>query len=204
MKLIKYLSIYILLINSISAFAQNDSSKLTNKIFPIRKLTTEPGIGLKPYPISDVLVSNVLQWNVKKRLSIVSYTSYTFNSAFLRNFNYIKTDYNYSLSQKIGIGTSLYSKHFSHTFSLMAGIKYDAYKETLNNPEFEKVSMSVSSVSPDFGFMYNLKIGQKKYFFSYRMYIPLYPYPFRSADINSIDGNMANMSVEFGVGMRIK
>ena len=95
-------------------------------------------------------------------------------------------------------------KHTSHTFSFMAGIKYDAFKETLENPEFEKVSASVSSVSPDVGLMYNLKIGKKKYFFSYRMYIPLYPYPFKSSDITAIDGNMANLSLEFGFGIRLK
>ena len=100
-----------------------------------------------------------------------------------RDFNFIKTNYNYSLSQKFGVGTSLYTKHSSHTFSFMAGIRYDAYKETLENPDFEKVSASVSSVSPDVGLLYNLKIGKKKYFFSYRMYIPLYPYPFKSSDI---------------------
>ena len=64
--------------------------------------------------------------------------------------------------------------------------------------------MSVSSVSPDFGLMYNLKLGKKKYFFSYRMYLPLYPYPFESGDVNSIDGNLANVTLEFGVGIRLK
>jgi hypothetical protein len=86
----------------------------------------------------------------------------------------------------------------------MAGIKYGAYKETLENPDFETVSASVSSVSPDVGLMYNLKLGKKKYFFSYRMYIPLYPYPFKTSDVNAIDANMANISMEFGLGIRLK
>jgi len=204
MKLIKQLSILILLLNSLIAFSQHDSAKTMSKAFLISKFTIEPGLGIKPYPISDLLLSNVVQWNLKKRLSIVSYTAYSFNSAFLRNFNYIRTNYNYSLTQKFGIGTSLYTKHSSHTFSFMAGIKYDAFKETLENPEFEKVSMSLSSLSPDFGLMYNLKIGNKKYFFSYRMYIPFYPYPFLTSDFNASDGNLANISLEAGVGIRLK
>ncbi len=204
MKLLKHLFIYVLLLSSLTAFSQKDSSKVTAKTFPISKLTLEPGIGINPYPISDLVVSNVLQLNIKRHLSMVSYTAVTFNSAFLRNFNYIKTDYNYSLSQKIGVGTSFYTKHSSHTFSFLAGVKYNAFKETLNNPAFEKVSMSVSSISPDFGILYNLKIGRKKYFFSYRMYIPLYPYPFNTTDISALDGNMASISLEFGVGIRLK
>jgi hypothetical protein len=86
----------------------------------------------------------------------------------------------------------------------MAGIRYDAYKETLENPDIEKVSASVSSVSPDVGLLYNLKIGKKKYFFSYRMYIPLYPYPLISSYIWSLNDNMVNFSLEFGLGIRLK
>lgn len=204
MKLIQILSITLLLLNFSSAFGQLGSSKTSMKNITDRQLTIEPGIGVKLYPMPALLLSNVMQWNILKRLSIVSHTSFTYNNAFLRDFNYIKTNYDYSLSQKFGIGTSFYGKHSSHTFSLMAGIKYDTFKETLNNPEFEKVSVTVSSSSPDLGFMYNIKVGSKKYFLSYRMYIPLYPYPFKSSDVNSVDGNLANLSLEFGVGVRLK
>jgi hypothetical protein len=203
MKNLTKLSIILLLISSI-AFGQAGSGETTKRNLADRKLTIEPGIGITLYPMPGLLVSNLLQWNINKRLNIVSYTSYSYNNAFLRDFNFIETNYDYSLGQKFGIGTSRYTKHSSHTLSLMGGIKYDTFKETLNNPEFEKVTVLVKSVSPDVGLMYNLKIGTKKYFFSYRMYIPLYPYPFKSSDINSIDGNLANVSMEFGFGIRLK
>jgi len=180
---------------------------MKNTYLPNGMLTIEPGIGIKPGPTSPtpgVMITNLIQWNLTKRLGIVSHTSYTFNNAFLREFNYITTDYSYSLSQKFGVGTSLYTKHSSHTFSLMAGIQLDNFKETLNNPEFEKVEISSSVLSPDFGLMYNLKIGKKKYFFSYRMYLPLYPYPLKCSDINAVDGNISNISLEFGLGIRLK
>ncbi len=204
MKIIIYLSISFLLLTLSASAAQKDSSGTANNNYPVRRVTIEPAIGLKTSQMFDFVISNLVQWNIKKRLGIVSYTSYSYNDALDRDFNYIKTNYNYSLSQKFGIGTSLYTKHSSHTFSFMAGIRYDAFKETLENPEFEKVSASVSSVSPDVGLMYNLKIGKKKYFFSYRMYIPLYPYPFKSSDFWAIDGNKANLSLEFGFGIRLK
>ena len=200
---IKYLFISFLLLN-LSVSAQNDAAQIANKKYPLRILTTEPAIGINPYPTSDFLITNLAQWNIKKRISIISYTSYAFNNAFQRTFNYIKNDYNYSISQKFGVGTTFYTNHSSHTFSLVAGIKYNAFKETLENPDFEKVSISLSSTSPDFGLLYNLKIGKKRYFFSYRMYIPLYPYPVKSNYVDSFDGNKANISLEFGVGIRLK
>ena len=203
MKTIIYLSISFSLL-TLSASAQKDSSETAENSYPCAKSNNRTRNRSETSPMSDLIISNLVQWNIKKRLSIVSYTSYSYNNAMQRDFNYIKTNYNYSLSQKFGVGTSLYTKHSSHTFSFMAGIRYDAFKETLENPDFEKVSASVSSVSPDVGLLYNLKIGKKKYFFSYRMYIPLYPYPFKSSDIWSIDGNMANLSLEFGFGIRLK
>jgi hypothetical protein len=187
---------------TLSATAQNSDTEIARNGIPSRRITLEPAIGLEP--MSDLIISNLVQLNIKKRLSIVSYTSYSYNNSMQRDFNYIKTNYNYTLSQKFGVGTSLYTKHSSHTFSLMAGIRFDAYKETLENPDFENVSASVSSVSPDLGLLYNLKIGKKKYFFSYRMYIPLYPYPVISSDIWSLSDNMSNLSLEFGLGIRLK
>jgi len=59
-------------------------------------------------------------------------------------------------------------------------------------------------MSPDVGLLYDLKVGKKKYFFSYRMFIPLYPYPFKTTDINALDANMANLTIEFGLGIRLK
>lgn len=203
MKLIKYIAITVLIFSNFTVIAQKKETKKSLKQFPVSKLTIEPGIGIKPAPQADLLLSNVVQWNIKKRLSITSHSAISFNSPFERNFNYIQTNYNYSLMQRFGIGTSLYTRKSSHTFSLMGGIKYDAYKETLNNPEFEKVTVALNSSSPDFGLMYNLKIGQKKFFFSYRMYIPLYPYPVKGMDFQSIDGNLANISVELGLGIRL-
>lgn len=154
--------------------------------------------------MSDLVVSTLVQWNITPRLNLVSRSAYTANTIFSRDFNYIHTDYSYAIGQTIGIGTSLYGKHASHTFSFMAGIAYDATKETLNHPDFEQVSMESSALRPDAGLMYNAKVGKGKVFFSYRMYIPLYPYPFKTTDINAIDGNMANLSLEFGVGIRLK
>lgn len=204
MKTIKLLTAFLLLLNLGASATPKDTTRNKIKNYHLHQLTFEPAIGLNPWPISDLVFSNLSQLNIKKRLSIQSYTAYSNNCAFLKEFNYIKTEYNFSIGQKFGIGTSIYSKHSSQTFSFLAGIKYNAFKETLDNPELDKVTASVKTVSPDFGLMYNLKKGNKKVFFSYRMFIPLYPYPFKSASINAIDGNLANFSMEFGIGIRLK
>ena len=196
MKRINYITIFFVLLNLTAATAQNIPTQTARHSYHVSKWTIEPAIGLNPYTMSNVLVSNVAQWNIEKGLSVVSYTMYSYNNALSRDFNYIRTEYNNSLSQKFGIGTSLYGKRSSHTFSMIAGIKYDTFKETLHNPEFEQVSVSVKSVSPDVGLMYNWKVGNGKYFFSYRMYLPIYPYPLKSFDIWSLDGNLNNITME--------
>lgn len=199
-----YLFLWVLILKFSFASGQLQSSKEIRTHYPHRKLTTELAIGINPAPTSDMLFSNLLQWNINKRLSMHSYTSYTHVNAFHRNFNYIRNNYNCAFSQKIGLGISIFTKKSSSTFSLLAGIKYNAIKETLNNPEFEKVVVTLNSISPDYGLMYQLKIGKKKYYFSYRMYLPFYPYPTKSFDITCVDGNLANISLEAGVGIRLK
>ena len=204
MKNLIQLSLLIVLLNVTSSVAQEVTSSTSSKAFPGRTLTLEPGIGLNPWPMSDLVFSNILQWNISKRLGFVSHSSYAYNNAFLREDNYVKTNYDYSFSQKFGIGMSFYSKHSTHTVSFLAGIRQDAFRHTLVNPDLENVSVAVSVVSPDLGLMYNIKVGKKKYFFSYRMYLPLYPYPFMTSDIEAVDRNLANFSMEFGLGIRLK
>lgn len=203
MKRIQHISILVLILSATVLNGQT-ATKPTKTTIPAHSLTIEPGVGITPYPMSDVVVSTLVQWNVTPKFNLISRTAYTANTVFGRDFNYIHTDYSYALGQTIGIGTSLYGKHASHTFSFLAGITYDATQETLNNPDFETVSMSSSALRPDAGLMYNAKVGKGKVFFSYRMYIPLYPYLFKTIDINAIDGNMANLSLEFGIGFRLK
>jgi hypothetical protein len=86
----------------------------------------------------------------------------------------------------------------------MAGVKYTSFQETLINPDHSKVNTSINSISPDYGLMYSLKKGAKKYFFSFQMYVPLYPWPVKDFNISAADGNMNNIALEFGVGIKIK
>ena len=194
--------IAILFSGTLSSSAQDSSLPAGKKA--TYKITVEPGIGISPMPIMDMALSNIVQVRLTGRLSAISYTSIRENNLFLRNFNYIKSTNNYTLTQKLGVGSSFYTKRNIHTLSLLAGITYDTYHETLDNPRFERVDVQVESWRPDMGIMYKLTLGGKKYFFSYRMYIPLFPYPVKTADSTGIEGNMANVSFEIGLGIRIK
>jgi len=98
----------------------------------------------------------------------------------------------------------VYSKKRSHTFLLMVGMKYTTYQETLDNPNFNKVSASISSLSPDYGMMYSLKRGWKKYFFTARFYLPLDPWLTKGAHIENIQGTLRDIALEIGVGIKIK
>lgn len=201
MKLKTYLSIAILFGAIGYGYSQNN---LTAHQPLVRKLTIEPGVGIHTNFGTDFLIANLVQWNPHKRLSVASHTSFNINNLLQRDFNYIKTNYNYSINQKFGVGTTFYSKKSSHTLLLMIGAKYTAFEETLDNPNFDKVSVSISALSPDYGLMYSFKRGWKKYFFTYRMYVPLYPWPTKGSDINYIDSNRNNIALELGVGIKIK
>lgn len=204
MKPNKYFTLLLILGISTSAFAQKDIATGSTQHNVLRQLTVEPGVGIHTNFGTDLLISNLVQWNPYKRWSFGAHSSFNINNILLPEISYVKTDYNYSLNQKFGAGMMFNRKKGSHTFMLMGGVKYTAYKETLNNPDFDKVSSSVSSVSPDYGLMYSYKRGWKNIFFTYRIYLPLYPYPFKGTDILYTDGNMNNIALEFGIGMKVK
>jgi len=201
MKLKAYLSIAILFGAIAYGYSQK---KLTSNHALVRKLTIEPGVGIHTNFGTDFLITGLVQWTPHRRFSLASHTSFNINNMFRRDFNYIKTNYNFSINQKFGVGTTFYSKRSAHTLLLMIGAKYAAFKETLGNPNFDKVSTTISALSPDYGLMYSYKRGWRKYFFTCRMYIPLYPWPTKDSDINYIDGNKNNIALEMGVGIKIK
>lgn len=190
-----------------TSFAQLNSNKhLLNNPSGLnpRAITIQPGMGLRINFGMDFMLTNLLLIHPRKHLTVAAHTSVSYNDLFHRNFNYIKTNYDYSISQSLGLGTTLFTKRASHSFLFMFGLKYNNFKETLENPKFDKVSATVSATSPDLGFRYNYTYGIKKYFFHSGLYLPLYPYPFKTKNIQAIDGNLNNISLELGLGIRIK
>lgn len=204
MKHRKFLFFIILVLAGTNSFSQKMTPKIKNKSAMVHLLTIEPGVGIHSNFGTDFLISNLIQWNPRKHLSLAAHSSFNMNNVFQRDFNGIKTNYNYTANQKFGVGTTFYSKRSSNTFLLMAGVKYTSFKETLSNPDDKKVSTSINSISPDYGLMYHLRKGTKKYFFSFRMYVPLYPWPVKDFNISAADGNMNNIALEFGIGIKIK
>ncbi len=204
MKTNNYLTLLLILGITTLGFAQQGTTTGSAQSNGQRLLTIEPAIGIHTNFGTDLLITNLVQWNPHKRWSFGAYSSYSINNIMLKEFNHVKSDYNYSLNQKFGAGMMFNRKKASHTLMLMAGVKYTAYKETLNNPGLDKASISISAFSPDYGIMYSAKRGWKKYFFTYRMYLPLYPFPIKGSNILYTEGNMNNVALEFGVGMKIK
>ena len=204
MKQYTFLFIIISMLTFANSFAQTKKQVTNEKEFTVRQLTIEPGLGIHTNSGTDLLITNLVQWNPKKRLALAAHSSYNINNVLQRKFNGIQTEYNYSINQKFGVGTTFYSKRSSSTFLLMAGVKYTSFKETLVTPDNKNVSTTVNAFSPDYGLMYSLKKGVKKHFFSFRMYVPLYPFPVKDINTWALDGNMNNIALEFGVGIKIK
>jgi hypothetical protein len=196
------LQLMILFISSYN-FAQNELRVVTKKKPTFRQLSIEPAIGIHTNYGTDLLITNLVQWNPYKHLAFASHSSYNINNPFLREFNGIKAEYNYTLNQKIGVGVTVYGKKSSHTLFFLGGIKYTSFKETIIDPALDRTSIAINTTSPDYGVMYSYKQGLKKYFFTFRTYIPLYPWPLKGNNINYIDDNLKNIALELGVGVKI-
>jgi hypothetical protein len=200
----KFSIVFLLVLVYATNFAQLKIRVVTDKQHTVRSLTIDPGIGFHTNFGSDLLLSTLVQWNPLKYLSLATHSSFAFNNILQRNFNGINTGYNYSILQKFGAGTTLYSKRSSHTFLLMAGMKYTSFRETMKNQDNLPVRASIQSFSPDYGWMYALRKGVKNRFFVFRMYVPLYPWPIKGSSISYADGNMNNIALELGLGLKIK
>jgi hypothetical protein len=83
---------------------------------------------------ADIGLSNLIQYNLHKRVSLLAHTAVSFNFKS-RNITDVDQNYSYTLFQKIGLGTSVYTKRAIHTVSLLVGIQYNAYSGTLTNSE---------------------------------------------------------------------
>jgi hypothetical protein len=164
-------------------------------------------------PLLEIKPAVGVTWiTVKPTLSVMAFHQFTpkFSIAshsmlsflLFRNFpqEYIKTNYNYALAQKLGAGYSLYGRKGKtrHTILLMGGIKYIAFSETLNNPGLDKITTSTHSIVPDYGCMYDISFGIKKRTFDARLYFPFYPiryYPL---------GTVSNIGyLELGLGFKL-
>ncbi len=200
----KFSIVFLLVLVYATNFAQLKIRVVTDKHHTVRSFTIDPAIGFHTNFGSDFLLSTLVQWNPLKYLSLASHSSFAFNNIFQRDFNGVKTNYNYSILQKFGAGTTLYSRKSSNTFLLMAGMKYTSFKETMKNPDNQPIKAAINSFSPDYGLMYALRKGVKNRFFTFRMYVPLYPWPMKGSDISYADGNLNNIALELGVGLKIK
>lgn len=162
-------------------------------------LEIKPAIGATGSPVKTT-VSVMMFHPLNSRFSVVSHSMISF-SLFRNSFDeYIKTHYNYSLSQKLGIGYSLYGKKGKsrHTLLALGGIRHIAFKETLQNPDLEQISISTHSTVGDYGLMYEFSVGKKRYTFDTRLYLPFSPiryYP---------QGTLTNLIyLEVGIGIRL-
>lgn len=144
-------------------------------------------------------VSAMLRLPLNHRISVVSHS--LFSLLLFRNQpqTYMQTHYNYSLTQKFGLGYALYGKggKARHTVFLLGGIRYATFKESLDHPDLDRVTTVTSTVVPDYGLMYGLSLGRKRYTFDTRLYLPFSPiryYPL---------GTLNNLVyLEFGIGIK--
>lgn len=161
-------------------------------------LEIKPAIGATGTPIKPTLSVMVLH-SLDHRFSIASHSLLSV-LLFENTPEYIKTNYNYSLSQKLGIGYSLYGKRGKarHTLFALGGIRHIAFKETMDNPDLDKITVSTRSTVSDYGLMYEFSLGKKRYTFDTRLYCPLSPIQYYP------QGTLTNLVyLEIGIGIKL-
>jgi hypothetical protein len=168
-------------------------------LYPFRKWSIEPAVGMRlsaAFGLVDIQVSGLVQYNVHSRLSLASHTAVSFDLNTFKAFKNIDPKYSFTVFQKFGVGTSLYTKNTAHSFFLMAGGKYFAYSGSINNTKLEdKIQTKFNTFSFDKGLMYNLKVGRSDRYFSSRIYAPVFDGKWKMIE---------NASVELGAGFRLK
>jgi hypothetical protein len=184
--------ILFLLALNIKTMAQTDP-------YPTRKWTLEPALGMRlsaAFGLVDIQVSCLTQYTINRRFSAASHTAFSFDLNTFKAFKNIDPKHSFTVFQKFGVGTTLYTKRTSHSFFLLAGGKYFTYSGSIKNPKLEdNVQSKFNTFSFDKGLMYNLKIGKGNRYFSGRIYAPVF------------DGKwvaIENAAVELGAGFQLK
>ncbi|AZA83107.1 hypothetical protein C1637_19830 [Chryseobacterium lactis] len=158
----------------------------------------KPAVGATGTPIKPTLSVMVLH-SLDHRFSIASHSMLSF-LLFENTPDYITTNYNYSLSQKFGVGYSLYGKRRKarHSLFVLGGIRHITFKETMENPDLDKITVSTRSTVADYGLMYEFSLGKKRYTFDTRIYCPLSPIQYYP------QGTLTNLVyLEMGIGIKL-
>ncbi|TAF74835.1 MAG: hypothetical protein EAZ53_07190 [Bacteroidetes bacterium] len=173
-----------------------DSTKIK---YVYSKLSVEPALGTRVSSMIgavDLQLSGLVQYNLHPRFHILSHTAISYDIIKYPIFNSVSINHSMTIFQKIGFGTSFYTKKMANSLNFVLGIKYFTYSAETNNESLEdKIPVQINVFSPDYGLMYNLKVGRKKYFFSGRIYAPVF---------NGKWFFLENANIELGFGIRLK
>ncbi len=184
---------FILLFIMVSYIKAQDTMK---HVFP---LEIKPAIGATGSSFKPT-VSVMAVHPLNRRFSLASHSMFSFLLFRNNPQPYIKTDYNYSITQKFGAGYSLYGKKGKsrHTVLALGGMRYIAFKETMDNPELDKVTVSTHTTVPDYGLMYEFSLGKKRFTFDTRLYLPFSPVQYYPL------GTLTNLVyLEIGIGIKL-
>lgn len=186
----KYLLLSIFLLIAASKAFTQDTKSFTDKTH----ISLETTLG------SDLFyrghLGGLVKYNMWKNLAVGTQTNISRSYRSMGEVVSISSDdfrsINFTYTQRFGVGAVIGKERFNHTFLLMTGPKYYRLNETHNYPQFEESTVKVSTWIPDAGFLYSLKIGKQKTYFTTQVYIPFLLIP----------DNLMGVTLSFGVGIQ--
>lgn len=179
----------LLLLISVPAYAQEELSFIDKKHFSM-----EASVGGDLFLRGHL--NGLVKYNIRNNISVGTQTNIVRSYRSMGEVVDISPDdfksINLSIAQRIGAGVAIGKERFNHTFLLMAGPRYYRLRETHSYSNFEDASTTVSTWIPDVGFLYNLKIGKGKKYFTTQLSVPFLLIP----------DNLMGVSLSFGIGFQ--
>jgi hypothetical protein len=151
------------------------------------------GIGITCPHFYPIPITIVYQQNIKRGFSWVLL------SQFYAEFNEdesVNESYKFfNWVEAAGIGGSLGNKSLNTSSYLVGGGRFYHTKAIVDNSEVSnEPALVTSKINPEFGLLYNIKAGNKKFYFSFQVYISMFQF-------KNFTANLHTFSV--GVGYRI-
>jgi hypothetical protein len=163
---------FLILISALSKslFSQDTLLQYSSPKFSRLELKTGIAMNMGVIPLNITY-----QKNIKKNLGAILFSEFGVPSPFINTPGiYIKSTY-FHWIEAIGIGGTFGKKRFNNSIYLVGGGKY-YYSNLTVQENIHEPTLITSKIMPEIGFLYNLKIGKKKFYFTTQLYIPLYPY----------------------------
>jgi hypothetical protein len=187
----KIVFIILITIVPISLFSQDTIVHYSSENF--RSLEIKTGIGMN---FGVIPINIIFQYNIKNNLSTVFFSEYGVPSRLKNTSNSYITSTYFHCIEAIGCGGTFGKERWNTSLYIIGGGKY-YYSKLIVNEKIQEPILITSKILPELGFLCNLKIGKKMFYYTTQLYIPFYPFKMFTMFEN-------NTTLSMGIGYKFR